>query len=107
MDLACALMIAGMMVFASPAYADPDNDESGKGRRGERYSTQDRFRYDDERIEKFRTADGCKVERKWKRGEYEERLNASDVIATEVRSKSQRPVLLPSRPEIGVLKPNC
>ena len=52
----------------------PIKDESGHGRRYERYSTQDRYRYDDERTEKFRTSDGCEVERKWKRGEYEEKV---------------------------------
>ena len=62
--------------FAGIAYADPGKDESGKGReRGyERQGTSDRFRYDDDRKEKFRTADGCEVERKWKRGEYEEKV---------------------------------
>ena len=63
--------------FSGLAYADPGKDESGKGReRGgyERQGTTDRYRYDDERNEKFRTADGCEVERKWKRAEYEEKV---------------------------------
>jgi hypothetical protein len=42
---------------------------SGKGRwRG------DYGRGDSERKFKYRTADGCEVERKWKKGEYEEKV---------------------------------
>lgn len=51
----------------------PDKDESGKGRwRGGYDRYQDHYGYQDDRKVKFRTSDGCEVERKWKKGEYEE-----------------------------------
>ena len=78
---AVVLALAGM-AFSTVAYADPGKDESGKYREHSGYErgsyegrgTTDRHRYDDERKEKFRTADGCEVERKWKKGEYEEKV---------------------------------
>ena len=44
-------------------------DESGKGRWRGDYGWGD-----SERKFKYRTADGCEVERKWKKGEYEEKV---------------------------------
>jgi hypothetical protein len=64
------------------AMADPWKDESGKGkRRG--YGGYERYGgygygggWDGprDRKMKLRTADGCEVERKWKKGEYEEKV---------------------------------
>ena len=52
------------------ATADPWKDESGKGRwRGGDYGWGE-----SERKFKFRSPDGCEVERKWKKGEYEEKV---------------------------------
>ena len=62
--------IIGLLgLLTAPALADPWKDESGKGRwRGD-------YRWgDSERKFKYRTADGCEVERKWKKGEYEEKV---------------------------------
>jgi hypothetical protein len=78
-----AVIIAVSLALFSgwSASADPWKDESGKGR------WQDYERYDhygrgwdwkEEREEKFRTADGCEVERKWKKGEYEEKVKCKD-----------------------------
>jgi hypothetical protein len=56
-------------------------DESGKGRwRGghEQYDDPYGRGWVGERKEKFRTADGCEVERKWKKGEYEEKVKCKD-----------------------------
>jgi len=69
------ILIAGVVAagLTGPAYADPDKDESGKGRwRGERYGYDGR--YEEDRKVKFFTRDGCEVERKWKKGEYEEKV---------------------------------
>jgi hypothetical protein len=60
----------GVSAAASTASADPWKDESGKGRwRGGDYG-----RGELQRKFKFRSADGCEVERKWKKGEYEEKV---------------------------------
>ena len=69
MSLYTALCTAALMLAGSPASADPWKDESGKGR----------WRADDgwgepEGKFKFRTAGGCEVKRKWKKGEYEEKV---------------------------------
>jgi hypothetical protein len=82
-----AFLIAGLALALSggAAMADPWKDESGKGKwRGgnggyERYGGYEgRGGYgrgwDDDRKMKMRTADGCEVERKWKKGEYEEKV---------------------------------
>jgi hypothetical protein len=74
-----AIWIAGLALALSggAAVADPWKDESGKGKwRGgyggyERYGGWDGPR---DRKMKMRTADGCEVERKWKKGEYEEKV---------------------------------
>jgi hypothetical protein len=63
------------------ASADPWKDESGKGRWRGAYEQYDDYYgrgWVEERKEKFRTADGCKVERKWKKGEYEEKVKCKD-----------------------------
>lgn len=58
-----------MLAAGTTAAADPWKDESGKGRwRG------DNGWGDSERKFKFRGAGGCEVERKWKKGEYEEKV---------------------------------
>ena len=63
--------------LTAPASADPWKDESGKGRwRGGqewRGGSGDWDRPRDRKM-KYRTADGCEIERKWKKGEYEEKV---------------------------------
>ena len=70
------------MLTAGVAMADPGKDESGKGRWCGDYQ---------DRKFKFRSADGCEVERKWKKGEYEEKVKCKrgDTTSTEA-SKSRR-----------------
>ena len=71
--LVISLAVAGWIGGAS---AVPWKDESGKWRwRGgyERYGDDGGWG-EPEGKEKFRTADGCEVERKWKKGEYEEKV---------------------------------
>ena len=60
--------------FSGVAYADPYKDESGKSRERGGYDRYDRDGYEEDRKVKFRTSDGCEVERKWKKGEYEEKV---------------------------------
>ena len=60
--------------FSGLAYADPHKDESGKGHDRGGYERNDRYGYEEDRKVKFRTPDGCEVERKWKKGEYEEKV---------------------------------
>ena len=70
------ILLAGFaaMVLPCAASADPDKDESGYGRwRGGYDRSYDRG-FDDDRMVKFFTRDGCEVERKWKKGEYEEKV---------------------------------
>jgi hypothetical protein len=69
-------LTAAMLVAASGALADDWKDESGKrGWRGERMQEfSDWGERDRDRKLKYRTADGCEVERKWKKGEYEEKV---------------------------------
>jgi hypothetical protein len=70
MSSCAALCAAALILAGSAASADPWKDESGKGRwRGGDYG-----RGEPERKFKFRSADGCEVERKWKKGEYEEKV---------------------------------
>ena len=67
MSLCTALCATALTFAAGTASADPWKDESGKGRwRGGDYGGEP------ERKFKYRSADGCEVERKWKKGEYEE-----------------------------------
>ena len=69
-----AILVAGLTTvgFSGIAAADPDKDENGKGRWRGGYERG--YRYEDDRKVKFRTPDGCEVERKWKKGEYEEKI---------------------------------
>jgi hypothetical protein len=74
-------VIAGVALALSggAAMADPRKDESGKGKWRGGYSGYERHGgygrgWDDDRKMKMRTADGCEVERKWKKGEYEEKV---------------------------------
>ena len=69
--LAGCLAVAG---FSGGAYADRDKDEGGKDRWRGGYERHDRYGCEDDRKIKFRTPDGCEVERKWKKGEYEEEI---------------------------------
>jgi hypothetical protein len=70
LPLYTALCAAALTLAASGASADPWKDESGKGRwRGGDYDWSE-----PERKFKFRSGDGCEVERKWKKGEYEEKV---------------------------------
>jgi hypothetical protein len=78
-QVAAAVLAIGI---AGPVSADPWKDESGKGRwRGGGYDQRmyggdwDRPR---DRKMKYRTADGCEVERKWKRGEYEHKVKCKN-----------------------------
>ena len=70
--LALGLAFSGGIGIAS---ADPWKDESGKGRWRQGY---ERYGYggwgESDRKVKFRTSDGCEAERKWKKGEYEEKV---------------------------------
>ena len=67
--LSATICACAVMLTAGVAMADPGKDESGKGRwRG------DYGHGDQDRKFKFRSADGCEVERKWKKGEYEEKV---------------------------------
>lgn len=56
---AISLLLLALASASSVAMADPWKDESGKGRHGREYK------------EEFRDG-SCKVERKWKKGEYKE-----------------------------------
>ena len=67
--MSTALCAAALVLAAYSAPADPWKDESGKGRWRRDYGWGD----SDHKL-KFRTPDGCKVERKWKKGEYEEKV---------------------------------
>jgi hypothetical protein len=71
-----AILVAGLATtgLSGVAAADPDKDESGKGRWRGGYERFDRYGYEEDRKVKFRTPDGCEVERKWKKGEYEEKI---------------------------------
>ncbi len=63
--------LALALAASGPALADPWKDESRRGGwRGDAYA----FEAPRDRKVKFRTADGCEVERKWKKGEYEEKV---------------------------------
>src|SRR5258708_6469511 len=61
MSLRAALCTAALMFAVGTASADSWKDESGKGRWRGDYGWGD-----SERKFKYRTADGCEVERKWK-----------------------------------------
>jgi hypothetical protein len=65
------LVLALALAMPGLAQADPWKDESGKGRwRADPYG----YAEPRERKVKFRTADGCTVERKWKKGGFEEKV---------------------------------
>ena len=69
MSLCTALCATALVWAAGAAWTDPGKDESGKNRwRG------DHGWGEPDRKFKFRTAAGCEVERKWKKGEYEEKV---------------------------------
>ena len=68
-----SIALLALSLGTTVALADPWKDESGKGR----WRTYDRFggwEGSRERKVKLRTSDGCEVERKWKKGEYEEKI---------------------------------
>jgi len=75
------------MLTGGAASADPWKDESGKGRwRGGDYGWGE-----PERKFKFRSADGCEVERKWKKGEYEEKRSAEAWLHAGSLPQGRRP----------------
>jgi hypothetical protein len=71
-----AWLLALAFAVSGPALADPWKDESGKGKWRGGYERHGAYGegYDRGRKMKYRTADGCEVERKWKKGEYEEKV---------------------------------
>ena len=79
-----AFLIAGLALALSggAALADPWKDESGKGKwRGGGYGGYERYggwHGPHDRKIKMRSADGCEVERKWKKGEYEEKVKCKE-----------------------------
>ena len=91
MSLCAALFAAAMTLAAGAASADPGKDESGKGRWRGDYGWGE-----SERKSKFFTRDGCEVERKWKKGEYE--------FESEVQARPIRLWILTGTPgDVGVL----
>jgi hypothetical protein len=66
MSLCTAICAVALVLAADAASADPWKDESRW--RG------DNGWGDSDRKFKFRAAGGCEVERKWKKGEYEEKV---------------------------------
>jgi hypothetical protein len=75
---ALALSIAATLIMAPAASADSWKDESGKrGWRGERMHEFSDWRERDRKL-KYRTADGCAIERKWKKGDYEEKVKCKN-----------------------------
>jgi hypothetical protein len=73
-ELVFPIVAIAALSLSGIAHADPDKDESGKGGEHGRYEQFDRYGYEEDRKVKFRTPDGCEVERKWKKGEYEEKV---------------------------------
>ncbi len=72
--LTLAVPVAALL-WAGAAGADPWKDESGKGRWRDRGEALGRgYEPPRDRKVKYRTADGCEVERKWKKGGYEEKV---------------------------------
>jgi hypothetical protein len=69
MRLCTTIAAAALIAFAGTASADPWKHESGRGHWRGDYGWAEHGRKF-----KFRTADGCEVERKWKKGEYEEKV---------------------------------
>jgi hypothetical protein len=69
MSLCTAICTAALMLVAGHASADTWKDESGKGHWRGDYGWSE-----PERKFKFRTPDGCEVEREWKKGEYESKV---------------------------------
>lgn len=75
-------LVAGVMSLAiagciEGAAADPWKDKSGKGPWRSGYEQYDNYYgrgWVEGHKEKFRTANGCEVERKWKKGGYEEKV---------------------------------
>jgi hypothetical protein len=68
--------ICALTMLAGPALADPDKDESGKGRWGyyDRGGGHRAYNLDREYKQEFRRGN-CKIERKWERdGEYKEEI---------------------------------
>ena len=69
-------IVLGIALALAPAIAsaDPPKDESGKGNWRGGYERHGYGAWSGERKVKVRTAAGCEVERKWKKGGYEEKL---------------------------------
>ena len=70
-----AIIILSLAPFGwlESATADSWKDESGHGRWHGDYGNGSGY-YEKDRKLKFYTRDGCEVERKWKKGEYEEKV---------------------------------
>ena len=85
-----ATFTAGLaaLSFSGIAYADPDKDESAKGRGRGGYERYDRYGYEEDRKIKFRTPDGCEGERKWKKGEYEEKVKLPSQGGTAIATSA-------------------
>jgi hypothetical protein len=98
-----ALFAAALILAAGTASADPW--KLGKDHwRGGDYGWGE-----PERKFKFRSADGCEVERKWKKGEYEEKVKCKPVAtAPDTDARSTIPALWlagfqPARPRCPVM----
>ncbi len=70
------LVAVGVALAAGPVLADPWKDESGKGKWRGGYERHGAYRDVDApgRKTKYRTADGCVVEHKWKKGMVEDKV---------------------------------
>ncbi len=67
--------IVGLLAISSgAALADPWKHESGKGQWRGAYERYGGYGWGEDRKVKIRTADGCKIERKWKKGEFEQKV---------------------------------
>lgn len=70
------LAVLGFAIAAGPALADPWKGKGGKGKWHGGYERHGPYggTYGPGRKTKYRTADGCVVERKWKKGGLEEKV---------------------------------
>ena len=78
MRVLTGMVALGLAATSGVALADPWKDESGKGKWRGGYERHGGYGYGggwgEDRKVKLLTADGCEVERKWKKGEYEEKV---------------------------------
>jgi hypothetical protein len=71
-SICTAISAAALIIFAGTASADPWKRGNGHWRGDDGWAEPGSRKF------KFRTADGCEVERKWKKGEYEEKVKCKD-----------------------------